>query len=37
MEMVHSPAEQRVILHDVSWRTYESLLKDHRDNALRIR
>jgi Uma2 family endonuclease len=33
METVQSPAEQRMILHDVSWRTYESLLEDHRDTG----
>jgi len=33
MDTVKSPAEQRVILHDVSWETYERLLADHEDSS----
>ena len=31
MEIVKSPAEQRVVLHNVSWETYERLLAEHAD------
>jgi Uma2 family endonuclease len=34
METVKSPAEQRVVLYDVSWETYEHLLADHLDNSV---
>jgi Uma2 family endonuclease len=33
METVKSPAEQRVILHGVSWETYERLLAEHADRS----
>jgi len=33
METVKSPAEQRVVLHNVSWGTYERLLNDHENNS----
>lgn len=33
METVKRPAGQTVILHGVSWETYESLLADHRDRS----
>lgn len=33
METVRSPAEQRVVLHNVSWETYELLLADHEDSG----
>ena len=33
MEIVKSPAEQRVVLHNVSWETYERLLAEHADNS----
>jgi Uma2 family endonuclease len=33
METVKSPAEQRVLLHNVSWETYERLLADHEDSS----
>ncbi len=29
-----SPPEQRVILTDVSWQTYEGLLADHADRRV---
>lgn len=32
METVKSPAEQRVILSNVSWKTYERLLEERREN-----
>ena len=33
METVKSPTEQRVVLRNVSWETYERLLKDHLDSS----
>ncbi len=33
METDRSPAEQRVVLHNVSWGTYERLLEDHENNS----
>lgn len=33
METVKSPAEQRVLLSNVSWETYERLLEDHLDSS----
>ena len=33
METVKTPAEQRVVLHDVGWNTYERLLADHENNS----
>lgn len=27
------PAEQRIVLHGISWETYESLLSDHEDKS----
>ena len=33
METVKSPAEQRILLSNVSWETYERLLEDHRDSS----
>ena len=33
METVKSPAEQRVVLHNISWNTYERLLADHENNS----
>lgn len=33
METVGSPAEQRVVLRNVSWETYERLLADHVDGS----
>jgi Uma2 family endonuclease len=33
MATVLSPPEERTILHDVSWETYESLLADHLDRS----
>ena len=37
METIERPAGQTVILHGVSWQTYESLLADHKDrNAPRF-
>ncbi len=33
MDVVNSPAEQRVVLHNVSWETYERLLAEHADNS----
>ena len=33
METVNSPAEQRVILHNVRWETYERLLAEHADSS----
>ncbi len=33
METVKRPAEQKVILHDVSWETYERLLADGADSS----
>jgi Uma2 family endonuclease len=33
METVNSPAEQRVVLHNIGWNTYERLLADHENNS----
>src|SRR5215210_3959554 len=33
METVNSPAEQRVVLHNIGWGTYERLLADHENNS----
>jgi Uma2 family endonuclease len=33
METVKSPAEQRVVLHNIGWNTYERLLADHQNNS----
>lgn len=33
METVRSPAEQRVVLHNVRWETYERLLAEHADSS----
>ena len=33
METVKSPAEQRVVLHNIGWNTYERLLADHESNS----
>jgi len=33
MDTVKSPAEQRIILHNVSWETYERLIADHEDSS----
>ena len=33
MGTVKSPAEQRVVLRNVSWDTYESLLESHESNS----
>ena len=33
METVKSPAEQRVVLHNIGWHTYERLLADHQNNS----
>lgn len=33
METVKIPSEQRTVLHDISWETYEHLLADHRDRS----
>jgi hypothetical protein len=34
MEAVKNSVEQRVVLYDVSWETYERLLLDHLDNSV---
>jgi Uma2 family endonuclease len=34
MVMVASPPEQRLVLHGVSWDTYESLLADHLNSSV---
>ncbi len=34
METVKNGVEQRVVLCDVSWETYERLLADHLDNSV---
>ena len=34
METVNNGVEQRVVLYDVSWETYERLLADHLDNSV---
>ena len=33
METVKSPSEQRTVLHNISWETYEHLLADHLDSS----
>lgn len=33
MDTVKSPAEQRIVLRNVSWETYERLLADHADSS----
>ena len=33
METVEIPSEQRTVLHNISWETYEHLLADHRDRS----
>lgn len=33
VETVKSPAEQRVVLHNVGWETYERLLADHENSS----
>ena len=33
METVKTPAEQRVVLHNIGWNTYELLLADHENNS----
>jgi len=33
METVTIPSEQRTVLHNISWETYEHLLADHRDSS----
>ncbi len=33
METIKSPAEQKVLLSNVSWGTYERLLKDHQNSS----
>ena len=33
METVSNPAEQRVVLHNIGWDTYERLLADHENNS----
>ena len=33
METVKSPAEQRVVLHNIAWETYERLLADNENNS----
>lgn len=33
METTKSPAEQKIILRNVSWETYERLLADHEDSS----
>lgn len=34
MGNVLTPPEQRVVLEDVSWQTYEHLLSDHLDKSV---
>jgi Uma2 family endonuclease len=34
MATVASPPEQQIVLHDVSWETYERLLADHVDRSV---
>jgi Uma2 family endonuclease len=34
METVKGPVEQRIVLYDISWETYERLLADHLDNSV---
>lgn len=33
MAVVQSPPEQRVVLHHVSWQTYQGLLRDHESSS----
>jgi Uma2 family endonuclease len=33
METVKTPAEQRVVLHNIGWNTYERLLADHENSS----
>lgn len=33
METIKGPAEQRVLLNNISWETYERLLADHADSS----
>ena len=33
METVKSPGEQRIVLHNIGWNTYERLLADHQNNS----
>ena len=33
VETVKTPAEQRVVLHNVGWETYERLLADHESDS----
>jgi Uma2 family endonuclease len=33
METVKTPLEQRTVLHNISWETYEHLLADHDNNS----
>jgi Uma2 family endonuclease len=33
METIKIPSEQRTVLHNISWETYEHLLADHRDRS----
>jgi len=33
METVKSPGEQRIVLHNIGWNTYERLLADHENNS----
>jgi Uma2 family endonuclease len=33
VDTINSPAEQRVLLNNVSWETYERLLEDHQDSS----
>lgn len=33
MEAVKTPSEQRTVLHNISWETYEHLLADHVDSS----
>ncbi len=33
METVKTPSEQRTVLHNISWETYEHLLADHLDSS----
>jgi len=33
METIKTPAEQRIVLHNIGWNTYERLLADHENNS----
>lgn len=33
MTALSSPAEQRTVLHEISWDTYEAILRDHEDRS----